>query len=293
VAYAQTNNAGTGGGGNVVTAINMETGTPLWQQGYVFTTSLRSGGTSVPPSTGIPGGAVAVDKTGQGFVTDVVFGTLYGDLWDVSPTTGASVDGANKPLFRFSTDHHSIGASPAIYSNAGTQYAVITSGGYVDTYPNNTTWTASGNVNYALAVWLNTPVSDATISENKTGSDIAFKLSFGTGEASYAQATVIGNQVFITTDTANVNDATSSSAYGLTGATGHVYEYNLTSKTSATTIIEGGASSVARSGNSVYAGASDATQALGGSSNAITTTATSVDPMAAGKVTRKLWLRTK
>ncbi|HEY1814747.1 MAG TPA: hypothetical protein VGG74_20515 [Kofleriaceae bacterium] len=293
IAYAQTNNAGTGGGGNVVTAINIETGTPLWQQGYAFTTSLRSGGTSVPPSTGIPGGAVAVDKTGAGFVTDVVFGTLYGDLWDVNSTTGASVDGTGKPLLRFSTDHHPIGASPAIYTNGGTQYAVITTGGYVDTYPNDTTWTATGNVNYALGVWLNTPVSDATISETKTGADIGFKLTFGSSEASYAQATVIGNQVFITTDTANVNDTTSSSAYGLNGATGHVYEYNLTSKTSATTVVEGGASSVVSSGTKVFSGASDATLQLGGGSNAITTTAPSVDPMAAGKVTRKLWLRSE
>ncbi len=291
VAFAQTNNAGTGGSGNVVTAIDSETGTPLWQSGYLFTTTLRSGGTSVPPSTGIPGGAVAVDKTGGGFVTDVVFGTLYGDLWDVTASTGVSVDGVGKPLLRFSTDHHPIGASPAIYTNGGTQYAVITTGGYVDTYPNDTTWTASGNVNYAVAVSLGTPIADATINENKTGSDIAFKLSFGAGEASYAQATVIGNQVFISTDTANVNDSTSSSAYGLTGATGHVYAYNLTSHASSTVVVEGGASSVINSGTNVFSGASDTTQQLSGTGMTVTTTGTSVDTIQPTTVSRKLWLR--
>ena len=75
VAFAQTNNAGTGGAGNVVTAIDMETG---HRSGSRATCSRRrcAGGTSTPPSTGIPGGAVAVDKIGDGFVTDVVFGTL-------------------------------------------------------------------------------------------------------------------------------------------------------------------------------------------------------------------------
>jgi hypothetical protein len=292
VAYAQTNNGGSGGSANVITALDMETGLPIWQQGYAFSTTLRSGGTSIPPATGIPGGAVAVDKTGGGYVTDVVYGTLYGDLWDVDPATGVSVDGTGKPLFRFTQDHHAIGASPAIYTNNNIQYAVITSGGYVDTFPNDTTWTASGNINYALGISLNTPHSDATISENTTGSDLAFKLSFGAGEASYAQATVIGNQVFITTDTANVNDSSSTSAYGLMGATGKVYAFNVNSPTSVSTVVvEGGASSVINSGTNVYSGASDTTQQLGGTGMTVSGTGTSVDSIQPTKVSRKLWLR--
>ena len=291
VVFAQTNNGGTGGSANVVTAINMETGAPIWQQGYQFTVGLRSGGTTIPSATGIPGGAVAVDKTGAGYVTDVVFGTLYGDLWDVNPTTGVSVDGAGKPLLRFSTDYHPIGAAPAIYTNGGIQYAVITTGGYVDTYPNDTTWTKTGNINYALAVSLNTPVADTTINESKGSPDIAFKLAFGAGEASYAQATVIGDQVFITTDTGNVNDTTSSSAYGLNGATGHVYNMNFQSGVQGSTVVvEGGASSVINSGNNVYSGASDTTQQLAQSATCYNC-GTGVDTIAAMKVTRRLWLR--
>ncbi|HEX4451289.1 MAG TPA: hypothetical protein VH143_10490 [Kofleriaceae bacterium] len=295
VGYMQTNNAGTGGSGNVVTAVDMATGSALWQQGYLFATTLRSGGTSIPPSTGIPGGAVGVDKTNSGFVTDVVFGTLYGDLWDVSPATGVSIYGAGKPLLRMSTDYHAIGAAPAIYTNTSSSvfYAVITTGGYVDTYPNDTTWTKSGNINYALGVSLSTPLTDPIINESKGSPDISFKLSFGAGEASYAQATVIGNQVFITTDTANVNDTTSSSAYGLQGATGKVYQYNLTNSSTSTLVIEGGASSVVNSGTSVYSGASDTTQQLNGTGMTVTTTSPSVDTVQASTMTRKLWLRTQ
>ncbi len=206
-----------------------------------------------------------------------------------------SVYGAGKPLLRMSTDYHAIGAAPAIYTNTSSSvfYAVITTGGYVDTYPNDTTWTKSGNINYALGVSLSTPLTDPIINENKTGTDISFKLSFGAGEASYAQATVIGNQVFITTDTANVNDTTSSSAYGLQGATGKVYQYNLTNSSTSTLIVEGGASSVVNSGTSVFSGASDTTQQLSGTGMTVTTTSPSVDTIQASTMTRKLWLRTQ
>jgi hypothetical protein len=294
VGYMQTNNAGTGGAGNVVTAVDMETGSVIWQQGYAFTTSLRSGGTSIPPSTGIPGGAVAVDKNNTGFVSDVVFGTLYGDFWDVNSTTGVSQYGAGKPLLRMSTDYHAIGAAPAIYTNGSTDFAVLTTGGYVDTYPNDTTWTKSGNINYAFGVWLNTPAADPIINENKGAPDIPFKISFGAGEQGYAQATVINNQVFITTDTANVNDTTSSSAYGLQGATGKVYAYNLTTASTSTMVIEGGASGVVNSGAAVFSGASDTTQQLTGAGMSITTSSPgTVDTVQAQTMTRKLWLRTQ
>jgi len=64
-------------------------------------------------------------------MTDVVLGTLYGDVFQLDAATGTNRHGAN-PLFRFSTDYHPIGAVPAIYSNGGAQYAVVVSGGYAD-----------------------------------------------------------------------------------------------------------------------------------------------------------------
>ena len=290
-AFAQTNNAGSAGGGNVVTAIDTETGTAAWQIGYQFATSLRTGGATVPSATGIPGGAVAVDKTGQGYVSDVVFGTLYGDLWEVDPKTGASRYGSG-PLFRFSTDYHPIGAKPAIYDQGGIQYAVVATGGYVEKYPNDTTWNPSGTTNYALGVSLNTPTADAIIDENKGSPDIGFKFSLGSGERAIAQATVVGNQVFITTDTADTNNNTDPGGYGTGGATGHVYNYNVSSGTQGTTVVvEGGASSVINSGTGVYAGASDQTQRL--ASDATTINGTEVNPAPEMKVSRKLWLRTQ
>ena len=296
--FAQTNNAGTLVNGDVVTAINMETGTAEWQKGYQFTIGLRAGGTSVPPVTAVPGGVVAIDKTGAGFVTDVFWGTIYGDMWEVEPVAGVSRyrnpinTGTEIPLFRFSTDYHAFGTKPAIYSKGGIQYGVVATGGYVEQFPNDTVWTSAGVTNYAISVSLNTPATDLTIDENKGPTDIGFKFAFGAGEKGFSQATVIGNQVFITTDTADTNDNTAPGAYGTTGASGHVYRYDFGSNTQGTTVVvEGGISSVINSGTAVYSGASDQQQRL--ATDALSAVGTSVDPQQAMKVTRKLWLRSQ
>ena len=294
--FVQTNNGGTAGSGDVLTAVNAETGTAAWQQGYAFTTTLRAGGASIPSLTGIPGGAVAVDKTGAGFVSDVVWGTLYGDFWRADPATGISRDGVGKPLLRFSTDNHPIGAKPAVYAKTagGTQYAVITTGAYVDTYPSDTNWSPAGTTNYAIGINLNTPIADATINESKGATDIAFKFAFGANEKGLAQATVVNSQIYITTDTADTNDNTVPGAYGTGGATGHVYRIDFSGASptiGAAVVIEGGATSVINSGLGVYAGASDQQQRLG--TDAVASTAVSVDPTLAQKVSRKLWLRSQ
>ena len=292
--FVQTNNGGTAGSGDVLIGLNAETAQAEWTAGYAFSTTLRVGGASVPSLTGVPGGAVAIDKTGNGYVTDVVWGTLYGDVWRADPATGISRDGVGKPLLRWSTDHHPIGAKPAIYQKGGTQYAVITTGGYVDTYPNDTNWNPAGTTNYVLAVSMSTPIIDATINESKGSPDIAFKYAFGANEKGIAQATVINGQVYVTTDTADTNDNTNPNAYGTTGASGHVYNININGASpvlGTTVIVEGGATSVINSGLGVYSGSSDQQSRLG--TDAINVAGTSVDTATAVGLKRKLWLRSQ
>ncbi|HEX7702395.1 MAG TPA: hypothetical protein VF403_16765, partial [Kofleriaceae bacterium] len=288
--FVQTNNGGTAGSGDVLVGINAETALAEWKAGYAFATTLRVGGASIPSLTGVPGGAVAVDKTGNGYVTDVVWGTLYGDVWRADPATGISKDGAGKPLFRWSTDHHPIGAKPAIYQKAATQYAVITTGGYVDTYPSDTNWSPAGTTNYAVAISMSTPTIDATINESKGSPDIGFKFAFGANEKGIAQATVINGQVYVTTDTADTNDNTNPAAYGTTGATGHVYNMNIgTGVLGTTVVVEGGASSVINSGLGVYSGSSDQQSRL--ATDATAGGGTNVDTATTVGLKRKLWLR--
>lgn len=292
--YAQTNNGGTAGSGDVVTGINIETGLAEWQTSYAFTTSLRSGA-SIPSGTGIPGGVVAIDTKLQGYLTDVAWGTLYGDVWRADPATGISKDGVTKPLFRFSTDNHPIGAKPAIFVKGGVQYAIISTGGYVDTYPSDTTWSPPGTAQYIMAVSLNTPIADATINENKGAPDILFKYAYGANEKGIAQATVIGNQIYVTTDTADTNDNTNPGAYGTGGASGHVYAINVASTPSIGTsvLVEGGVSSVINSGTGVYSGAADQQSRLVTDANAASVAAAAVDSASTTSVKRRLWIRTQ
>ncbi|MDB4959002.1 MAG: Type fimbrial biosis protein PilY1 [Myxococcales bacterium] len=284
--FAQTNNGGTGGAGSIVTAIDVVTGGVVWQKGAIYPAP-RTATNAAVQNTGIPGGAVAVDKTGVGDTTDLVLATLYGDLWELDPATGNSRygSGSDIPLFRFSTDYHPIGGKPAIYSNSNQLFAVITSGGYDD--PADSTW--DGNqAQSAVAIKLSTPTADATINENQGAPDVPFKIDFGAGEKGSSQALIVGNELFLTTDTADIN----AIGYGTSGATGHMYRFNLsTNAAGATVVLAGGATSVANSATTLYAGASDKTQQLG--TGASSTTGTSVDPIQGSKMYRKLWVRTQ
>ena len=291
LAFAQTNNLGTGGAGSVVTAINIETGATEWQTGKTGSTAVNSGyvypaprtsGNPGVPSTGIPGGAVGVDLQGNGSITHVVFGTLYGDLWVLDAATGVSPY-ANGPLFRFSTDFHPVGAPPAIYSNGAQLFAIAVTGGYAD--PHQSSW--AGNASqYAVGVALSAPTSAAVLDENSGTQYVPFLYTFGAGERSYAQALIVGDQLLLTTDTADVNSA----AYGTSGSnTGNVYRMTLGSTAATSVVVAGGASSVASSGNQLFASSGEASSKLadasGGAGVAVNTDNTP-------KVTRRLWLRT-
>jgi len=283
--FAQTNNGGTGGAGSVITAIDLETGLEVWTTpnvGYTYATPPRamSGATSIP-SGGIPGGAVVVDRAGSGLVTDVVYADLYGNVWMVDPATGTNRYGSS-PLFAFSLNYRAIGAKPAIYSTGGTQYAVFASGGFAD--PSDTNW-GTGRQQYVISVSLNTPVASAPLNENSTA-NIGFKYALGTTtEKSYAQVLVVGNQIYVTTDIADVN----ALLYGTSSTpTGKLYTLSFTGSVVASTLIAG-ASSLVRSGTGVYAG-SGTTLQYGTSA---TTGGTRVDPEALPHVSRKLWVRTE
>ncbi len=291
VAYAETNNGGTAGAGVVVEPIDLETGTTTtfgWTFGYAY--SLRSGSDSAIQPSGIPGGAVGVDKTGGGLITSLVFADLYGNLWEIDPATGISnyldVTAKPIPLFSFTTDYHAIGAKPAIFSDGSQQYAVIISGGYAD--PADTSW-GTGVQQYLIAVALNYPTSNTVSLDETSGLPyIKNELAFAsTNEKGYSQALIVGGQVFFTTDSTDVN----STGYGTGGSTGHVYSMDLTTgATSPTIVVAGGAGSLANDGKSLYSGSSSMVQLA---TTATSTTGPGVDSITLPKVSRTLWLRTE
>ncbi len=319
LAIAETNNGGTGGNGVVVTAIDVVAGTPVWQFAYPYP-ALRSGGDTALPSTGIPGGATIVDKTDKGgnasFDT-ITFGDLYGDLWELKSDGSSYASGSGtfylnqtgalgatpasatgKPLFSFSEDYHPIGAPPAIYNNGNIMFAVFAEGGYADV-SGNSGWgnnLASGKNHYALAISLNSPTSDATFDENQNRPDILFKIPLGAGEKSYAEVTIVGTQVFITTDTSQVNAA----SYGTSATpTGNMYAFNIGSISNPNsgnpvvavtgTQIQSGAGSIANNGTTLYASNGSTNQQIG--TGALTTVGPTVTAVITNNVKRQLWLR--
>jgi len=299
IAFAQTNTPGTAG--NVVTAVDVETGTQIWKTGgpalnaeYLFAITNRVGGTTIPPVTGMPGGAVGVDTIGAGNVTDVLFGTLYGDMWQVDAATGVNRYGSN-PLFRFTTDQHPFGAPLTIFES-GMLYALGVSGGYADQFA-DTLWSA--NTQYAVAVKIGkTPYPDPGIlNESSPAPDVKWTLTLDGGDKSYSQATVVGGEVFITTDSLDANALDYGTA---AGDSGRVYKVDLAGTgplTSAsagvtTVVVAGGAGSVATSGANVFNVSKDRAERLGVSMNTDGTAGVSVSTANVARVTRRLWLRT-
>jgi hypothetical protein len=288
VAFFETANGGTGGTGVVVTAVAQETGAQLWQFGYLYPSPPRGVSADNPlPATGIPGGASAVDLVGQGFVTDVVFGDLYGNLWRVNALSGASRNGSGVPLFSFSSNKHPIGAAPAIYSIGGSQYALFASGGYAD--PTATSWSSS-TTQYLISAKL--AGTGATISETTplcSTCALAVNQTLVGGDRAFSQALVVGNQAFLASDSSDIN----LSAFGTaTINTGHITTLDLTGGSSTTTIVvSAGATSIANAGTNLYNSSGSQQQQLSVSANGSTGKRTDVTGTIA--FFRSLWLRTE
>ncbi|MCX5744589.1 MAG: hypothetical protein NT062_19025 [Proteobacteria bacterium] len=285
--FAHTNNGGSGGVGNVVTSLDAETGLPTWQHGYTFPVSGvgRAGG--APPITAIPGGAVYIDKSGTGTISDVIFGTIYGDVWQLDAATGVSRHGVTKPLFRHTQDQHPFGASPTIYSQSGALYVIAVTGGYADLAA-TTLWSSGTQI--AVSLSLTTPPANASLTEASGAPYLPWKINLGSGEKGFGQAIVVGDQVFITTDTDDVN-TNGALGYGVANAdTGHVYQVGLSNGAVASnTTVRGGAGSIQTSGSTVYSISKDKAQRLSVKTNGGGESPASVS---SAKVARLLWLRT-
>lgn len=281
--FVQTNNAGTGGAGIVLTAIGLETGLTAWEFTHAYPTPPRGVAADLPlPATGIPGGAVAVDTLQSGYASDLVMGDLYGSLWRIAAEDGTSRTGDNAtPTFQMSTNKKPIGAMPAIYSDGSGQFAVFGTGGYAD--PLAASWSAGTQVLASVPI---TAVGPYPFDE--TSPKLDFKQDLTAGQNVFGQVLVVGNEVFVTTDETDVNDST----YGTGGNTGYVVSYNLTTSTPGTSIVvRGGAASLANFGNQLYSSSSDQQQEL--TTSAASTTGNSVDSFSQPKLARRLWLRTQ
>ncbi|HSN30706.1 MAG TPA: hypothetical protein VLT45_30675 [Kofleriaceae bacterium] len=260
MAFMATNTGTTAG--IAVAGVDVQTGATAWTFHYAYPAPRVAGHQSVP-ATGIPGGAVTADRNGDGYLTDVVLGDLYGNVWDLSPATGAS-----HQLFSFSSDYKPIGTPPALYSQGGQLYAAFATGGYADL--SDSTWGTG---------------SQDLFSVRLSDGHLGFDITLGANERGFAQARVVGTQVFVTTDTGDVNAAT----YG-SGTTGHVYSVDLTGNVAASPFVTiSGAGELASIGTTLIVSAGSAQQQL--TSSASAATGPSVNSGWFPHVIRRLWVR--
>ena len=258
--FVETSNGGTGNAGVYVAAIDTETGEVAWTWTHAYPAP-RTGGNPPVPASAMPGGVASIDREGHGTSTHVAVPTLWGEVYLLSSSTGENAYGTN-PLFQFSSDFHPIGAPPTIFRNTGGRlHAVVVSGGYID--PVDTSWSPSVQHQYAVGFSLDPVAGNLPITDTEPAGDRTFTVDLGAGQRSYGQPVVAGNELYVVSDSEDVN----SESYGKNEDTGQLTRINLgTGTVIATVPIASGAAAVDALQGAVYSAdhASVASSSLGG-----------------------------
>ncbi len=284
--FVQTNRGDQGAGFRLV-AIDSVQGTVRWVQDKPYAAPRTPGNPAVPAS-GIPGGVAAADANRGGTVTHVVAPSLYGDVWVFDATNGQNIYGT-KPLFRFSTDFHPIGAPVTLFREATSSNLAVLfgSGGYAD--PFNTAWSPPDVNQFAVAAMLESnaaPIDESPIGD--FGGDRVFVIDLGNGNRAFVQALVVGNEVFIVTDSQDANLET----YGLGGPSGELTRYSLadTSTAKSTQTLTSGAGGIdVSSTGAAYAVSGSSIEAVDAPTD-FDNTGSTTELVFAAKAGRQLWL---
>ncbi len=212
--FAETNNGGTGSAGIYLAAYDLKDGAVVWDFEHEYPAPRISASGSVP-TTGIPGGVAAYDAADNGFLTDVIVPTLYGDVWRLTASNGSNPFGTD-PLFRFATDYHPIGAPVSLYREpgGGAVGVIFGDGGYID--PVEATWTTSSTTHYLIGITTNASLANVPLDEGSStfGGERLFKQSLGTAGRVWASPLVAGGEVLVVTDAVDPNTTTYGDALG-------------------------------------------------------------------------------
>jgi hypothetical protein len=306
--FSQT--ATTGTAGMEVAAIRTATGAVLWSwtTDYGFNDPAGdnnpvrcAAGTCTPvtgdiPVSGFPGGPSVFASAGDDLIDTMMVPTLFGSVYALT-TSGDGASGpafingstaaAPTPLFSFSEDYHPIGSAISVYSSqsTGTLHGVAVTGGFTDLeQPSAAIW-APGDVDqYAVGF----PI-DAGGPIDESSGLLDFTLNFGAGNRAFSQAVIAGNEIFVTTDSGNVNAAN----YGTGPDSGTLFRSNLTTGASSSSTLQSGAGGVDvdPTTGTVYAGGGNDVQASAQAGFDANGTAVEVD--SDGEGTRFLWLSSK
>ncbi|MCB9562608.1 MAG: hypothetical protein H6708_19575 [Kofleriaceae bacterium] len=292
--FLQTN-SGTTTPGMVVQALDADDGDVVWTFTQAYPAPRTDGNPEVP-DTGVPGGVTLVPSLSGTTIEAVLVPSLWGAVYKLNARTGINeygqTGGVEVPLFQFTEDFHPVGASVSLYRDDQSELkALIVTGGFADPFaPSGSVWAPDDVHQYAVGFPLAPDASAVPIDQNDVqNEDLGVFIDFGAGQRAFSPAVIAGNELFITTDSQNVNSAD----FGATDDTGQLWRASLADQGANPTIvtIPSGAAAV---DVSLTAGAVVATGGGGVHRDDPTGFASSggsaeVSPEASG--TRRLWLR--
>ena len=184
-----TNNAGNGGNGFNLYALDAGNGGVVWQWNHLYTRHIPSTVTLVPND--IPGVPTTADTTGDGSVADrVYFGDLDGRIWEVVAGTGTAPGSA---LYDAGADGYPFAASVSQFRDATSNdlsIVGVTSGA---------DWVPSTIAAFTVAVDAQHHVSGST-----GPGVVAWKTVLSAGERVYGAPTVAGGDVYLMSSFGNL-----------------------------------------------------------------------------------------
>ncbi len=238
--------SGTTTPGFGVVAVNTATGVVEWTAPAHNYPAPRDSNNPEVPSSAIPGGVTLLASVGGATIEHVLVPSLWGAVYKLDAQDGSNVYGTD-PLFKFDAeDFHPIGASVAVYRNLddGLMRGLIVTGGFADPFePTGSIWAPDDVNQYAVGFPLSPDESAVPVRfEDIQGDpDLGLIIDFGAGQRAFSPAVVAGNEVFITTDTSDVNSAD----FGGAGVdTGRLWRQSLSGGAATYVAIPSGAASV-------------------------------------------------
>jgi hypothetical protein len=250
--FVQTS-LGSSASGFEVRAVDTVTGEVKWTWSHTYPDA-RNDAHDPPPTTAMPGGVSIVANESRSLAVSLLVPSLWGAVYKLDPETGVNQVGQTPtgepiPLFKFGDeDFHPVGAQVAVYRTpdavpGNSLRALAVTGGFVDPFaPTSTVWAPDTVNQYALGF----PVLDDAEAPYVFNSDTTnwphgLFIDFGAGQRAFSPAVVAGNDVFVTTDSSNVNAAD----FGSGGDTGKLWRRTLAATGTATSVvIPSGAASV-------------------------------------------------
>jgi hypothetical protein len=279
--------------GTEIRAIETANGTLHWEQTtpYVYPSPVRDSANPDVPNTGMPGGVTLVPSSSGGTIEHVLVPTLYGQVYKLDADSGTNVYGTT-PLFDFGEDFHPIGAAISLYrgQDDGVVRGIVVSGGFADPFaPSGTEWAPDDVNQYAVGFPI-APEGDAvpvTRAQVEADSTLGLHIDFGAGQRAFSPATVAGSEVFVTTDSENVNAAD----YGSEDDSGRLWRSSLAGGGATYVVIPSGAASVdvSLTTGAVMTGGGDGVQRTNPDGFDAVGASMEITPEQMGS--RRLWLR--